>query len=642
MLQIVCINAGNYLGRGKEYVQILADMVSRNLAEGYEGQFTVFTDDPEDYPGINKRPLPHDGLNGWFNKLALFKKGVFDEGDRVIFLDLDTVLAGPLDDIFAYNGKFAILRDFYRPWGKQSSVMAWTPCEDTYHIWNSFEASEFPNMPGGDQEWIELTYQNPDIWQDLYPGRFVSFKVHCKDGPPKKSSVIVFHGNPRPHDVGGWVEKIWCIDGATVPEMLCVGNTSEDQVIENVKHAISLNLPELQAAEAHDGCAVLIGGGPSLKHSLADIKRHKDAGHIIFATNNTYKFLHENGVTPDFHVMLDARPENAEFVPDMATGYYASQCDASVFDRAKKAILWHTFEVADIVEGPHAFIGCGSTVGLKSIGLVAALGYRNIHIYGYDSSYSDDDHHAYDQALNNDEKIIGIQVGEVSFKASPWMATQANEFVELVPQLTSMGCEITVHGSGLIPYLAMNFHQLPNAADERAEAILSRLVGVKDPVGVEVGVFTGELSKRLLMRNDLKLTMVDSWIEHGKDSDYAKSGDYHGNLLQEEQDGLYHHTLAVTSFAGDRARVIRKDSLASAHDIEDGSLDFVFLDADHTYEAVKADIAAWVHKVKPGGLLCGHDYENDDFPAWGVKQAVDEIGLPVEKGLNFTWFTRIP
>ena len=50
-------------------------------------------------------------------------------------------------------------------------------------------------------------------------------------------------------------------------------------------------------------------------------------------------------------------------------------------------------------------------------------------------------------------------------------------------------------------------------------------------------------------------------------------------------------------------------SIAAAATFADATLDFVFIDADHSYEAAKADIAAWRSKVKPGGILCGHDCE---------------------------------
>jgi predicted O-methyltransferase YrrM len=59
----------------------------------------------------------------------------------------------------------------------------------------------------------------------------------------------------------------------------------------------------------------------------------------------------------------------------------------------------------------------------------------------------------------------------------------------------------------------------------------------------------------------------------------------------------------------------------------DKAFDFVFVDADHTYEGVRADIDAWLPKVRPGGWLMGHDFNPRDFP--GVVQAVNEkFGKP--------------
>ena len=72
----------------------------------------------------------------------------------------------------------------------------------------------------------------------------------------------------------------------------------------------------------------------------------------------------------------------------------------------------------------------------------------------------------------------------------------------------------------------------------------------------------------------------------------------------------------------DRARLIVGDTVASASEIEDGSLDFVFIDADHSYESVRRDIDAWRSKVRPGGWFGGHDY-NRKFP--GVVRAVNFV-----------------
>jgi hypothetical protein len=86
------------------------------------------------------------------------------------------------------------------------------------------------------------------------------------------------------------------------------------------------------------------------------------------------------------------------------------------------------------------------------------------------------------------------------------------------------------------------------------------------------------------------------------------------------------------------------DSVKAAQCLPDNSLDFVFIDADHSYEGCSADIAAWAPKVKPGGLVGGHDYDNPRLVGNGVKKAVDEYieanGIELDLGDNWTWFTR--
>jgi predicted O-methyltransferase YrrM len=65
-----------------------------------------------------------------------------------------------------------------------------------------------------------------------------------------------------------------------------------------------------------------------------------------------------------------------------------------------------------------------------------------------------------------------------------------------------------------------------------------------------------------------------------------------------------------------------------AKEMDAGSLQLVFIDADHSYERMIADIKAWLLKVRSGGVLCGHDYSHSGHAHVGVKQAVDElIGL---------------
>jgi Methyltransferase domain len=83
----------------------------------------------------------------------------------------------------------------------------------------------------------------------------------------------------------------------------------------------------------------------------------------------------------------------------------------------------------------------------------------------------------------------------------------------------------------------------------------------------------------------------------------------------------------------------RTTSVAASKGIDACQLVGVVIDGDHRYEAVQADIQAWRPKVKPGGILAGHDY-SDAFP--GVRQAVDEA-FPDGVELRGTmWAIEVP
>src|ERR1700735_2583989 len=108
-----------------DYVNILHDMVRRNLPTNCDFSFICFTDDAAGIlSGIETRSLPQN-LTGWWNKLYLFKQDFVEEGSLIFYLDLDTAITGDIGDIAAYDGEFSILRDFYQPSGLNSSLMLW-------------------------------------------------------------------------------------------------------------------------------------------------------------------------------------------------------------------------------------------------------------------------------------------------------------------------------------------------------------------------------------------------------------------------------------------------------------------------------------------------------------------------------------
>lgn len=138
--------------------------------------------------------------------------------------------------------------------------------------------------------------------------------------------------------------------------------------------------------------------------------------------------------------------------------------------------------------------------------------------------------------------------------------------------------------------------------------------------GVEVGVLFGEYSRHMLGFWPGRLTMVDPWVN--QDVRTYLDGCNAVNLADAEATAR----ASVAQF-GDRATLLRMFSAEAAQTIPDGSLEWAYIDANHSYKFATADIAAWLPKVRSGGVLAGHDfYERHD--AWqdcGVKQAVQDF-----------------
>jgi predicted O-methyltransferase YrrM len=86
---------------------------------------------------------------------------------------------------------------------------------------------------------------------------------------------------------------------------------------------------------------------------------------------------------------------------------------------------------------------------------------------------------------------------------------------------------------------------------------------------------------------------------------------------------------------------VQGDSAAAAASFDDESVDLVFIDADHSEEGVRRDIAAWLPKLRLGGILSGHDYGSTHHA--GVTRAVDDFARrhwhPLEVDANRVWWT---
>jgi hypothetical protein len=87
-------------------------------------------------------------------------------------------------------------------------------------------------------------------------------------------------------------------------------------------------------------------------------------------------------------------------------------------------------------------------------------------------------------------------------------------------------------------------------------------------------------------------------------------------------------------------QAIRGQSADAATLFPDGYFDMVYLDADHSYESVKADLKAWLPRVRPGGWIAGHDY-TDSWNCGGVIRAVNErLGAPNRVFSDSSWLVQ--
>lgn len=141
---------------------------------------------------------------------------------------------------------------------------------------------------------------------------------------------------------------------------------------------------------------------------------------------------------------------------------------------------------------------------------------------------------------------------------------------------------------------------------------------------VELGTFLGGNLARCIDHINsecIEFYAIDNWLFQN----ISDTSNISGSYLQAFLDGM-----------GDRKfKHIVSDSTKASEQFKDGCIDILFIDDDHNYPKVRANIKAWLPKVKSGGLICGHDY-----PDSGVKSAVNhELGNVNDNG--HSWYKRL-
>jgi Methyltransferase domain len=148
----------------------------------------------------------------------------------------------------------------------------------------------------------------------------------------------------------------------------------------------------------------------------------------------------------------------------------------------------------------------------------------------------------------------------------------------------------------------------------------------KDGVGVEVGVWKGDFSAKLLKRaKPHKLYLIDPW-QHSSHEGAWWAGKDEAEMMRVREE-------VMARFASDiqreRVMVMPKRSHDAAIQLREESLDWAYIDGDHTYEAVLADLRAFWALILDGGCLAGDAYGIKGWWNDSVTQAVDEFAASV-------------
>lgn len=156
--------------------------------------------------------------------------------------------------------------------------------------------------------------------------------------------------------------------------------------------------------------------------------------------------------------------------------------------------------------------------------------------------------------------------------------------------------------------------------------------------GVEIGVATGKNALSIYnYLNIKKLYLIDPWklyIDEISNHE-VENQDYHDDLYAKVKTMFKDHP---------KVEIIRDKSFNASKNFKNESLDFIYIDGDHAYDAVKSDLNTWYPKLKTYGVMCGDDYGH--ISGTGVIKAVNEFAYQNKVVIHYGednqfWFVKV-
>jgi len=218
----------------------------------------------------------------------------------------------------------------------------------------------------------------------------------------------------------------------------------------------------IEPAEKHAKRALIVCYGPSLKDSIEAIKAElSQPDTVAISVSGAHDFLIEHGITPTYHVECDPRAHKAENIDRPVEGVQyliASSCHEAMFNKLEGGLirLWHlqtpehTIRLVDeLGESNKHMISGGGSVGLRSIPLMYAHGFRRFVIFGMDCSFSDDGEQQWaGKHAGKRQDLCQVDCNGRIFTSSPILMTYATGFFETIQKVGD--CSFKLVGDGLL------------------------------------------------------------------------------------------------------------------------------------------------------------------------------------------------
>ena len=202
-IKIICVlkSGGDYT---PEYVLNMKNSLDRVIGDRDDWEFVPYTDLPDAV-----FPLMAN-LEGWWSKLEIFRCT-----GPCLYLDLDSVLISDFSHLFGIirnlkKYEFLALRPFRSSEVWASGIMAWNG--DWHQLFTEFKPSDM--QVKWDQRYIFPKLEKLGATVRSIQGYLMgvySYKHHCREQLPADTSIVCFHGRPRPHQVTwiNWVKRYW-------------------------------------------------------------------------------------------------------------------------------------------------------------------------------------------------------------------------------------------------------------------------------------------------------------------------------------------------------------------------------------------------------------------------------------------------